>query len=283
MPIAGSPATRCILSGLRLISSAGFLLWVFVDMTLKSSTIPYHYVSNPLVYGLIAIMLLGGCRPSETVKRHDFEIQGIDVSHHQGEIDWPRLAEQPIHFVYIKATEGGDHKDRLYQANWDQALAVGIKRGAYHFFRPGTPVLYQVLNFIRTVKLEEGDLPPVVDIEVRDGVMPDKLIESVRTWLLWIEAFYGMRPIIYSNQDFFNDYLAGHFPDHKCWIARYSESEPCIDAPKDWDFWQYGNRGRLEGVAGFVDFNVFRGDRHAFENLQRPAMKKGSIAIATDP
>lgn len=244
---------------------------------------PYRYLGYPFLWGLLTIFLAGSCRQPDTVKRMDFEIQGIDVSHHQGDIDWPRLAEQPIHFIYIKATEGGDHKDRLFRSNWDQAKAVGIRRGAYHFFRPGTPVLYQVINFIRSVKLEEGDLPPVVDIEVRDGVKPDKIIESLSTWLLWIEAYYGMPPIIYSNQDFYNDYLAGHFPEHMCWIARYSEAEPGLGSQKEWDFWQYGNRGQMDGIAGYIDFNVFRGDLKAFESLQRPAMKKGPIAVATDP
>jgi lysozyme len=250
---------------------------------MNAMLVHYRYVIYPFVCGLMAIMLFEGCRPPDTVKRTDYEIHGIDVSHHQGDIDWPRLAAQPIHFVYIKATEGGDHKDRLFPSNWTQAKAVGIKRGAYHFFRPGTPVLYQVINFIRSVKLEEGDLPPVVDIEVRDGVKPDKMVESLSTWLLWIEAFYGMPPIIYSNQDFYNDYLAGHFPDHKCWIARYANVEPGLVTQKEWDLWQYGNRGRLDGVDGYVDFNVFKGDLKAFETLQRPAMKKGSIALATDP
>ncbi len=221
--------------------------------------------------GIVAMLF--SCN-EHTVRKEGYRVHGIDVSHYQKHIDWPTVAGQGIHFVFAKATEGATLQDSLFCRNWSEIQAVGLKRGAYHFFRPATDAVRQARNFLATVPPEDGDLAPVLDVEVVDGVDAETLREGMRTWLREVETVYMVKPIIYSNQKFFNNYLAGHFHDYPIWIARYSAwRKPCLKAGHVWDFWQYGNRGRLAGIDGDVDLNVFRGSVAALENhtIKRPA------------
>lgn len=208
---------------------------------------------------LIALLILfAGCQP-ETRRIDGYEVHGIDVSHYQSHIDWDRVAAQEVDFVFIKATEGASLADTLFCRNWESIRQTPMKRGAYHFFRPTVRAADQVRNFAEVVNLMAGDLPPVLDVEVLDGVAPAILLEGVKTWLLRIEEAYGIRPIIYTNQKFYHRFLAGHFPAYPLWIARYHSVPPMLRNGEEWVFWQYGNRGQLPGIDGPVDFNVFRG------------------------
>jgi lysozyme len=216
-----------------------------------------------LLYGLACL----SCRDEFTERRMDFVVHGVDVSHYQSVIDWSKLPGQDIHFAFIKATEGQSLVDSMYRHNWAKAREAGIHRGAYHFFRPRAPVLNQVLNFVREVTLEAGDLPPVLDVETLDGVSPDSLVTLVRAWLHLVEAHYQVRPVLYSNQGFYNRYLSGHFDDHRLWIARYSRDLPKINSARTWHFWQYGDRAQIDGIPALVDLNVYAGDRDSFASL----------------
>jgi len=129
-------------------------------------------------------------------------------------------------------------------------------------------VLTQAQNFIDNVNLENGDLPPVLDVEVMDGVSKEVLVKRMKTWLDIIEMHFQIRPIIYTNQTFFNDNLAEHFSDYPLWIARYNNFfKPKPANKKDWLFWQYGNKGRVNGIDGDVDLNVFRGSLEELEAI----------------
>lgn len=214
--------------------------------------------------------MVGGCGSGDTARRGDYSVHGIDVSHYQARIIWDSLPAQDIRFVFIKATEGQDLTDSLFQRNWHAAREAGLYRGAYHFFRPGTPVLQQVLHFIRTVPLAAGDLPPVLDVEIDRGIETEELIAHIRAWLTLIEAHYGVKPMIYSNQKFYNRYLAGRFDDYPLWIARYHHRHPEIAGERRWLFWQYGDRARLTGIQGYVDLNVFAGPLDELEALRIP-------------
>ncbi len=214
---------------------------------------------------LIALLLIGCNR--ETVKMDDFDIHGIDVSHYQGRIDWHTVSEQGVDFVFVKATEGGDYQDSIFCDNWDLMRLHDIKRGAYHFFRPNTSVNLQIANFVDNVKLQAGDLPPVLDVETYDGASKLEIISGMRQWLYAIEIHYNVKPIIYTNLKFFNKNLAGQFRDYPLWIARYNSREPRLADSRDWDFWQYGNKGTIVGIEGYVDFNVFQGDRHKLDSM----------------
>ena len=219
-----------------------------------------------LILLCISVALLA-CN-EQTTRRTDYSIHGIDVSHYQKHIDWKSVATQGIHFAFIKATEGETYRDSLFCKNWMEIKEAGIKRGAYHFFRPTVPAEAQVRNFIEWIELGHGDLAPVLDVEVTDGVSEEALREGVKTWLHLVESTYKIKPVIYTNQKFFNRYLAGHFQGYPVWIARYNSLfKPDLEAGHEWKFWQYGNRGRLEGINGNVDFNVFRGTYEELETL----------------
>ena len=209
----------------------------------------------------------------QTVRKQSFDVHGIDVSHYQKEIDWEKVAEQDIQFAFIKATEGETYKDSFFCENWAGLKAAGIKRGAYHFFHPSLSAEMQAANFIEMAELGDGDIAPVLDVEVTGNISPEKLRARVDIWLRIVEGHFKIKPIIYTYQNFFNDYLAGHYDDYPVWVARYSSwRNPRLTANQKWQFWQYGNKGILQGIDGPVDFNVFKGTVKELENfcLVRP-------------
>ena len=212
------------------------------------------------------ITVLMACE-HRTVRLEQFEVHGIDVSHYQSLINWDSVRAGGIHFAFVKATEGIRMVDTLFCHNWGEMERVGLYRGAYHFFRPTLSAELQAENFLRAVDMENGDLPPVLDVEVLDGVSRVQLITGVRTWLYLLEIRYNTKPVLYTNLNFYNKYLAGHFNDYPIWIARYSPREPRLACGRDWQFWQYGNQGRLSGIEGDVDFNVFNGSLTELERL----------------
>lgn len=211
--------------------------------------------------------LLAGCN-EQTVRKQGFEMHGIDVSHYQQTIDWALVASQNVDFAFVKATEGLSHQDSLFCQNWDAIKEAGLKRGAYHFFRANIDAKAQAENFIDLATLGNGDLAPVLDVETLDGADPEALRLAIGTWLALVENHFKAKPILYSNQNFFNEHLAGHFPGHPIWIARYSSwRQPRIVADGQWQFWQYGNSGSLRGISGPVDLNVFRGSPTDLDEL----------------
>ncbi|TDE18439.1 glycoside hydrolase [Dyadobacter psychrotolerans] len=202
-----------------------------------------------------------------------YAIHGIDVSHHNSKINWDKLKKSRtekvgIDFVYIKATEGATHLDRQFQRNWAEAKRIGMKRGAYHFYNPRVMSDRQVANFIGQVRLEPGDLPPVLDLET-DARKPNEIIvKGVRNWLILIEKHYGVKPIIYVNEHFYNKYIAGNFDDYPLWLAGYSRTD-LNDLASDAQvlFWQHSEKGWADGIRGFVDYNVFLDEPGEWESL----------------
>src|SRR5262245_36366915 len=196
-----------------------------------------------------------------------YDVIGVDVSNHQGDINWPVLARTDIAFAYIKATEGGDFRDRRFQVNWDGAREAGLPRGAYHFFTQCRSGPDQVRNFIGLVPREPTALPPVLDVEhvgpCRSGAQVANVVEEIATALNMLEAHYGRRPLLYVTSEFDAAYLQGHFAGETFW-ARSLILPPRFRS-KQWLIWQYHNRGRRAGVTGPVDLNAFRGSRRQFE------------------
>ncbi len=194
-------------------------------------------------------------------------MRGVDVSHHQKKIEWDSVAiKEPIDFAFVKATEGHDFVDSLFCANWENLKRLGIRRGAYHFFRAYGCGDEQANLFLGLVDMQAGDLAPVLDIECLDGIAPEVMIEQALIWLDIVEKQLGIRPIIYSNQHFYERHLAGHFDRYPLWIARYSEEKPFL-VGKNWDFWQYSNEGCVEGISKKVDLNVFPGTPSMLDRL----------------
>ena len=218
------------------------------------------------IFAGLCILLL------EAPGRHHatFEIYGIDVSHYQSRVNWEVVAQEGISFAFVKATEGVSHQDSLFCLNWTGIQDAGLKRGAYHFFLPGVPAALQANNFIDLVDLQPGDLPPVLDVEVIQGASRLELVEGVREWLRLVELRYHVKPILYTNLKFYYQYLYRQFEDHPIWIARYNVFQPRIFGGKDWHFWQYANKGQMNGIYGDVDFNVFRGNWAELDSICLP-------------
>ena len=200
-----------------------------------------------------------------------YEIHGIDVSWYQNYIDWPsvqsmEVKDVKIGFAFIKATEGVANVDKQFRRNWKKAKEAGISRGAYHFFLANKSGKVQAKNFIASVQLEPGDLPPVLDIEQLYGTSVAKMRKEAHDWLNEVEAHYKVKPIIYTYVNFYSNYMDGEFDNYPLWAAHYLEKDkPRINRP--WLFWQHNERGRVNGIVTRVDFNVFNGDSTDFENL----------------
>ena len=200
-----------------------------------------------------------------------FSIHGIDVSRYQDNIDWEAVKamqdkQLKIGFVFIKATEGLDRVDNGFRQNWFNAKKALMPRGAYHFFISSKSGKAQAENFIETVSLAKGDLPPVLDIESSNGASVTDIQERAKDWLVMIEKHYKIKPIIYTNIDFYENFLDGKFDDYPLWVAHYLvKDKPGIN--RNWIFWQHNEKGRVNGVDAYVDFNVFNGDSTAFRQM----------------
>ena len=163
-------------------------------------------------------------------------------------------------------TEGVKDEDELFERNWKKAKEVGIIRGAYHFFLPQKSGRAQAENFMNSVELESGDLPPVLDVEETYGVRTPDIRKRVKEWLYTIEAYYHVKPIIYTNVDYYKNFLGKDFDEYPLWVAHYLQSErPRIE--REWTFWQHNEAGKVNGILPGVDFNVFNGDSTAFKLL----------------
>jgi lysozyme len=205
----------------------------------------------------------------------DYEVHGIDVSRHQGKINWESVSTHTsndidISFAFIKACEGRTVRDNYFQENWKAAKEVNMLRGAYHFFRPHLTADEQFNLFKGIVKLQKEDLPPVLDVETRGSCPPARLKKSVKRWLVLAEKHYGVTPILYTSYSFYRHYFSGkEFEKYPLWIAHYA-TDDLNRLTKKWEFWQHNESGRVKGIRGAVDFNVYKGD---FSDLLRLCKK----------
>ena len=202
-----------------------------------------------------------------------YEIHGIDISHHQGRIDWQELKDNglidkfPVRFVMIKATEGATRVDEFFKDNFYQAREHGFTRGAYHFYSTRSSAKKQAQFFISQVKLESGDLPPVLDVEHKPKQQSDAEFKaSVLEWLDIVEHHYGVKPIIYTYHKFKTQYLSDPvFDAYPYWIAHYYVNE--VKYTGQWKFWQHTDVGRLPGIKGHVDFNIYNGSMYDLRKM----------------
>ena len=185
---------------------------------------------------------------------------GIDVSHHNGYINWNEVkkSKHPIKYVIIKATEGQKFVDWRFHYNWEKAEKKGFIKGAYHFYRPDVNSKKQFNLFSKTVKLEKGDLFPVLDIETESKLGRDNLIKGIRNWVDLCEKKYGVKPIIYTGRKFYRNYLEDEFDDCPLWIASYSSEESVSGL--EWDLHQFTEKVIVKGIPESVDGNNFKGD-----------------------
>lgn len=193
-------------------------------------------------------------------------VHGIDVSRYQGEIDWPRVASSGVAFAYLKATEGGDHSDPSFAANWGRAGAAGMPRGAYHFFYLCRPAAEQAAWFLAHVPREPGALPPVLDIEwnhasatCRARPAPETVRAEIVAFQAIVGSAMGQRPVIYTTVDFFADNQLGRLRGEEFWLRSVAGHPRKTYPGQDWAFWQYTGTGVVQGVPGPVDLNAFAG------------------------
>lgn len=201
-----------------------------------------------------------------------YEIHGIDISRYQGDIDWDALSNAmiegcPLRFIMIKSTEGSSIVDPNFKENFRQAREYGYIRGAYHFWSNKSSARNQAYYFLNNVRLEEGDLPPVLDVEHKPK---DRSVEDfqcdVLTWLHIVEDRYHVKPIIYTSYKFKERYLSAPvFDDYPYWIAHYYVDKVEYKGP--WKFWQHTDAGRLPGITGRVDFNIYNGSYYDMKKL----------------
>jgi len=211
-------------------------------------------------------------KPSDFPEEYD--IHGIDVSHFQDVIDWKNLKAVntdgdtiKFRFAFIKATEGMLIEDDMFDENWEDARDNNIIRGAYHYLLPDRNAALQAANFITSVKLEKGDMPPVVDIEQTRGKSKADVVKSTKEFIKIIQEHYHVKPIIYSNINFIEDYLSDDFKEYPFWVAHYYRDELLLDDSLHWLFWQHSDKADLAGVYGKTDADVFNGDEYEFNKL----------------
>lgn len=201
----------------------------------------------------------------------NLNVRGIDISHHQGDIDWKELKKAkigrfPISFVFIKATEGTSHIDDYFSHNFYYARENGFTRSAYHYFKPLQSPKKQAEHFLRQVHLEEGDLPPILDIEEIGLLTKHQLQKRVLTWLQLVEKAYNTRPILYTSAIFKQKYLNTQaLNKYPFWVAHYYVQIPKTQTK--WHFWQFTDRAKLPGIPSFVDCNTFNGTKLDLQNM----------------
>jgi lysozyme len=184
---------------------------------------------------------------------------GIDISHHQGEMDWELMFDDLgydtlVQFVYCKATESIDHLDRQWERNRIQLTRLGIVHGAYHFFNGQKPPREQASHFLKHWSHRDIDLAPMLDVE-SEGFSDEDLIAKMKIWLTVVEKETGFRPIIYCSNHYFETKFKNDFKNYKFWIAAYSREPSSFSDPRI-IYWQFSEKGQMAGTNEFVDLNV---------------------------
>ena len=219
---------------------------------------------------------LGGIFANDERNMPEQLLEGIDVSVHQGLINWHAVADAGVNFAFARATIGAQQLDPRFSANWIAIRNAGLTRGAYQCFWPPTPSQQQAKNFIAAVgMLERGDLPPVLDIEEAVGatdpqrrdtwldVPPQQRLPMIQGWLDAVADAFGATPVVYTRQNYIESLLGDDLRSlsaYPLWIAHYNAAKPALPpAWAAWTFWQYTDKGKLPGIDGNVDRNRFNG------------------------
>ena len=204
--------------------------------------------------------VISHCTRQEPPRTRHKGYDGIDVSKHNGRINWKTVArDKNIKFVYIKATEGASVVDKRYKKNLREARAAGLKVGSYHFFRGYKSAKEQFALFSKHVKKSEQDLLPMVDVEQAGNsqLSRQRLQKELRQFMELCKKHYGRYPLLYSQYRFYNEKLAPEFNRHLIFIARYGTAKPTLRGGARYNIWQYSERGKVAGINGYVDLDRF--------------------------
>jgi lysozyme len=246
---------------------------IFVFFALLVFGVGYHYrnglayyfsfKSNHALQKESEDKRISDVRNYQVLDKHEGKAIGLDVSEYQGKISWSEVDtledKYPVHFVFIRATVGNDRLDNKFKENWLGAKENKLLRGAYHYYRPNENSLEQAELFIKTVSLNKGDLPPVLDIEkLPENQSVERLKIGLKRWLKRVEEHYKVKPIIYTGESYYDNFLKEEFSDYLFWIANYNFYREKID--EDWLFWQFTEKASVNGINGNVDVNIYNGD-----------------------
>lgn len=216
-------------------------------------------------------------------------VQGMDVSHYDGTIDWAKAKASGIEFAFIKATQNTTFVDPEFATNWKGAGAAGVIRGAYHFFQPEVDAVAQADFFVATAGVPaRGDLPLALDLEVTDMVAGATVAADARTFLARVQEKTGRVPVVYTSASFWmtmGSPAATGFADVALWDANWTTSCPTIPpAWKTWTFWQNSSTGTVPGISGSgnVDLDQFNGSLAALQDYVAPPVDGGTDGGTTD-
>ena len=229
------------------------------------------------------IFVVSGCSNGTPQKRthypdpEKFAVLGIDISAHNGDINFEKVAADGISFVIIKATEGGTFKDKKFVENLQKARAAGLKVGAYHFFRFDTPGYMQGLNFLNSLRGRKLDLPVAIDIEewANPNSQPTPMVLNRLNEMIDHLEKHGYNVILYTNKNGHSRFVKGRLEGFPLWIC------PLVDEPTDmeWLFWQATHNGKVDGINHPVDINAFRGNLHDWQELVMPHVEEVELPI----
>jgi lysozyme len=186
-------------------------------------------------------------------------IIGIDISHHQGNIDWSEVStwnDQPIQFIYMKATEGETHQDSMYKTYMKEAKELDIPIGSYHYFRTSSEPRDQFENFMKVIDKNEQDLVPMVDVEEIKHWNSKTYHKNLKLFLKLVEDEFGKKPIIYTVNSFYNHHLSNKYDEYEFLIGRYGKNSPNMRDKKQWFAWQFSESGKVKGIPKTVDIDV---------------------------
>lgn len=241
---------------LILFASGFIILWLSYLVYIQGSTTTEKRADADSAKSQAAVLVpeTGSSRSSSA---DSGMAHGIDVSHYQPKIAWPAVHKSDIHFAYAKATGGTRFVDPEFEVHWEGMRQARMLRGAYHFFHADEDPVKQAKHYLKTVqKLADSDMPPMLDVEVRENVKWQKLAIGVRQWIAHVEQQFKRRPIIYAPKAFHESHLDLELKKYPVWIAEYRVDKPSI---RHWDFWQYSDTGSIAGYNGNVDRSVFNG------------------------
>ncbi len=229
-------------------------------------------LSLVLLAPILAFLVYRGVIPLNNPSRSLYPVRGVDVSTYQGVIDWEALADQRIDFAFIKATEGSSFVDPKFHTNYENAQKTELRIGAYHFFSFDSAGKTQAENFINNVEKIDNMLPPVIDLEfygdkAKDPPKAEDVKRELDVLIEMLTEHYGMKPIIYATAESYDLYLANDYLDIDIWFRNVITKAKLSDGRK-WTFWQFSNRGKLDGYKGkeeFIDLNVFYGSLEEFK------------------
>lgn len=216
-------------------------------------------VTAAAIFAVGAWRMTATRRPHVEVERDRFPVVGVDLSAHNGDVDFKRVAADGVDFVFLKATEGTDFKDPKFQSNYQAARDAGVKVGAYHFFRFDSDGYEQGRNFLETVDSLSLDLPLAIDIEEWGNPVDrptEEIIEAIRGMIFALEGGRH-KVILYTNKNGYTRFVRGRLEEMPVWVCSFTN--PPMPSDK-WLLWQHSHESHIDGIKGKVDLNTFNGD-----------------------